>query len=202
MQGQKTFHFSAMAKSKEGRNPLDVRRGQSLPCPFILSNSFQEAKGQSTAKKVRHVRSHPFLTEATQQARWNKHDEGLGPKAQEMFWLWLESAPAFPGCVAVLQLARVAIQAVKALEIKQLAGPCLPEGGWRDKQNANPSQLALEKTNLSQCACRVGGGGGGGSSSCHSRTAMRRCSSRKALPWRPLSPDLFLIILLMFFSCL
>lgn len=36
----------------------------------------------------------------------------------------------------------------------------------------------------------------------HSRTAIRRCSSRKALPWRPLRPDRFLMKVLMAFSCL
>ena len=35
-----------------------------------------------------------------------------------------------------------------------------------------------------------------------SKLAMSRCSSRKALPWRPLKPDLLLTRLLMLLSCL
>lgn len=35
-----------------------------------------------------------------------------------------------------------------------------------------------------------------------SKLAMRRCSSRKALPWRPLKPDLLLTRPLMLLSCL
>lgn len=35
-----------------------------------------------------------------------------------------------------------------------------------------------------------------------SKLAMRRCSSRKALPWRPLKPDLLLMRPLMLLSCL
>lgn len=35
-----------------------------------------------------------------------------------------------------------------------------------------------------------------------SKLVMRRCSSRKALPWRPLNPDLLLTRLLMLLSCL
>lgn len=35
-----------------------------------------------------------------------------------------------------------------------------------------------------------------------SRLAISRCSSRKALPWRPLKPDLLLMRPLMLLSCL
>lgn len=35
-----------------------------------------------------------------------------------------------------------------------------------------------------------------------SKLAMRRCSSRKALPWRPLKPDLLLTRPLILLSCL
>lgn len=35
-----------------------------------------------------------------------------------------------------------------------------------------------------------------------SKLAISRCSSRKALPWRPLKPDLLLTRLLMLLSCL